>query len=133
VLKNTIKMKLKNKYEFTRFVRLLLARSSKDRSSGPGIIVSRSLSRGEFVSLSSKHGLFPILERRRRRRALYNKRKERDVQRDDVNKRGVKNRTKKKNVNFFCLGSRVVLCFFACFFVCVKKGSPIVSREREGV
>ena len=40
--------------------------------------------------------LFPILERRRRRRALYNKRKERDVQRDDVNKRGVKKRTKKK-------------------------------------
>ena len=128
MIKNVIKMKLKNKYEFTRFVRLLLARSSEDRSSGPGI-VSRSLSRGEFVSLSSKHGLFPILERRRRRRALYNKRKERDVKRDDV--RGVKKRTK-KNV-FFCLGSRVVLCFFACFFVCVKKGSPIVSREREGV
>ena len=44
-----------------------------------------------------------------------------------------KTEPKKKNVNFFCLGSRVVLCFFACFFVCVKKGSPIVSREREGV
>ena len=30
----------------------------EDRSSGPGIIVSRSLSRGEFASLSSKHGFF---------------------------------------------------------------------------
>ena len=30
----------------------------EDRSSGPGIIVSRSLSRGESVSLSSKHGFF---------------------------------------------------------------------------
>ena len=29
----------------------------EDRSSGPGI-VSRSLSRGGFVSLSSKHGFF---------------------------------------------------------------------------
>ena len=29
----------------------------EDRSSGPGI-VSRSLSRGEFASLSSKHGFF---------------------------------------------------------------------------
>ena len=30
----------------------------EDRSSGPGSIVSRSLSRGEFASLSSKHGFF---------------------------------------------------------------------------
>ena len=62
-----IQMKLKNKYSLTRFVRLLLARSSEDhRSSGPGIIVSRSLSRGfEFVSLlSSIHvGFFFARER----------------------------------------------------------------------
>ena len=34
----------------------------EDRSSGPGI-VSRSLSRGEFVSLSSKHGFFLAREK----------------------------------------------------------------------
>ena len=43
--------------------------------------------------------LFPILERRRRR-ALYNKRKERDVKRDDVN-RGVKKKNTQKKMYFF--------------------------------
>ena len=58
-----IQMKLKNKYSLTRFVRLLLARSSEDhRSSGPGSIVSRSLSRGEFASLSSKHVGFSFVQ-----------------------------------------------------------------------
>jgi len=35
----------------------------EDRSSGPGSIVSRSLSRGEFASLSSKHGFFLAREK----------------------------------------------------------------------
>ena len=57
---------IKNKYSCTRFVRLLLARSSEDhRSSGPGSIVSRSFSRGfEFASLSFKHvGFFLAREK----------------------------------------------------------------------
>jgi len=41
----------------------------EDRSSGPGI-VSRSLSRGEFVSLSSKHGFFFAREKSLQMKAI---------------------------------------------------------------
>ena len=43
----------------------------EDRSSGPGSIVSRSLSRGEFVSLSSKHvGFFFAREKSLQMKAI---------------------------------------------------------------
>ena len=56
-VKNVIKMKLKTN---TSLLVLYVCYwpGLEDRSSGPGIIVSRSLSRGEFASLSSKHGFF---------------------------------------------------------------------------
>jgi hypothetical protein len=52
--KNVVKMKLKTN---TSVLVLYVCYwpGLEDRSSGPGIIVSRSLSRGEFASLSSKH------------------------------------------------------------------------------
>ena len=55
--KNVVKMKLKTN---TSVLVLYVCYwpGLEDRSSGPGIIVSRSLSRGEFASLSSKHGFF---------------------------------------------------------------------------
>ena len=55
-VKNVIKMKLKTN---TSLLVLYVCYwpGLEDRSSGPGV-VSRSLSRGEFVSLSSKHGFF---------------------------------------------------------------------------
>ncbi len=54
--KNVVKMKLKTN---TSLLVLYVCYwpGLEDRSSGPGV-VSRSLSRGEFVSLSSKHGFF---------------------------------------------------------------------------
>ena len=53
-VKNVVKMKLKTN---TSLLVLYVCYwpGLEDRSSGPGIIVSRSLSRGESVSLSSKH------------------------------------------------------------------------------
>ena len=52
----------------------------EDRSSGPGI-VSRSLSRGEFVSLSSKHGFFFAVvsntrEKKKKKSTLQQKKRE---------------------------------------------------------
>ena len=60
-LKNVIKMKLKTN---TSLLVLYVCYwpGLEDRSSGPGI-VSRSLSRGEFASLSSKHGFFLAREK----------------------------------------------------------------------
>ena len=61
-----IKMKLKNKYYVHSLLVLYVCYwpGFEDRSSGPGIFVSRSLSRGEFVSLSSIHvGFFFARER----------------------------------------------------------------------
>ena len=54
--KNVVKMKLKTN---TSLLVLYVCYwpGLEDRSSGPGV-VSQSLSRGEFVSLSSKHGFF---------------------------------------------------------------------------
>ena len=62
-VKNVIKMKLKTN---TSLLVLYVCYwpGLEDRSSGPGIIVSRSLSRGEFASLSSKHGFFTIAKSR---------------------------------------------------------------------
>ena len=59
--KNVVKMKLKTN---TSLLVLYVCYwpGLEDRSSGPGI-VSRSLSRGEFASLSSKHGFFLAREK----------------------------------------------------------------------
>ena len=79
-VKNVIKMKLKTN---TSLLVLYVCYwpGLEDRSSGPGI-VSRSLSRGEFVSLSFKHGFFFAVvsntrEKKKKKSTLQQKKRER--------------------------------------------------------